>query len=500
MKTRPLRKILVANRGEIAVRIIRACRDLGIQSIAVYSDPDRTALHVQLADEAYPLKGTRASETYLDQSKILTVAAQATVDALHPGYGFLSENQFFSAAVEQAGVRFIGPPAKAIRLLGDKTSARTLARKLGLPTISGTEALADGGRALAAAKDLGFPVLLKAAAGGGGKGMRVVQSESKFASLFEMAQSEVQNAFGDDRIFIEQYIKRPHHVEIQVLADEHGNVVHLGERDCSIQRRHQKVVEESPSPLITPELRNAMGEAAVRLIRAAGYVNAGTVEFLVDASSRYYFLEVNTRLQVEHPVTEAVTGFDLVKEQIHVAGGDALSFTQKQIRFNGHAIECRIYAEDPLNNFLPSTGRLAHFIPPDGPCVRVDSGALAGDLIGIHYDPMLAKVICWGGDRPQAIATMRRALREFVITGVETTLPFCQAVLKSQAFVDGNHNTQFIDKEFDFNTLREIEGEEHFFAALAAILIKRSLAERPQETQDTVGQSLWRLKREDTYR
>jgi acetyl-CoA carboxylase biotin carboxylase subunit len=496
----PIKRVLVANRAEIAVRVIRTCRDLGITSVAVYSDIDRRALHVQLADEAYPLGGTTAAESYLNQERLLDIAHQARVDAIHPGYGFLSENPQFAEAVEREGIRFIGPSAKAMALLGDKTQARKIAFQHGVPTIPGSkEAFADETEGLKIAEEIGFPVLLKASAGGGGKGMRVVHSSEEFIAAVRGARSEAKAAFGDDRLYVEKYLPHPRHIEIQVLVDQYGHAIYLGERECSIQRRHQKVIEETPSPFLTEELRQRMGEAAVTVVKAASYANAGTVEFLVDSNRDFYFLEVNTRLQVEHPVTELVTGLDLVEEQIRIAEGHPLQRTQEQVRRTGHAIECRIYAEDPENSFFPSTGMLRHFRPPQGPGVRVDNGFLPGDSVSVYYDPLLAKVITWGRDREQAIAIMRRALSEFLVDGVKTTIPFCQFVLRAQEFLSGKFDTHFVQDHFAQEQLYHDNEVSLQAAAVAAVLTLQQTS--PQMTVPSGRTSSnWKGRRGDYYR
>nr|BCX00988.1 MAG: acetyl-CoA carboxylase biotin carboxylase subunit [Bacteroidota bacterium] len=440
-----IRKVLIANRGEIAVRIIRTCRELGIRTVAVYSEADRTSPHVWMADEAYEIGPAPSRESYLRIDRILEVARRARVDAIHPGFGFLSENADFATAVEQAGLIFIGPPAHAIRAMGDKTEARRLMRQAGVPMAPGTlEAVSDAREAREVAEKIGYPILLKAAAGGGGKGMRIVESPDHLDSAFRAASSEAASAFGDGRLYVEKYLLGPRHVEIQILADAHGQVVYLFERECSIQRRHQKVIEEAPSPILTPELRRRMGEAAVRAARQCGYVNAGTVEFLLDREGNFYFLEMNTRLQVEHPVTELVTGLDLVAEQIRIAQGERLGYEQEMLSLRGHAIESRIYAEDPYNNFLPDAGRLLVHRPPSGPGVRVDAGIEEGQEIPLHYDPMIAKLIVWAPTREQAIARMRRALDEYQIAGVATTIPFCRYVMDHPAFQSGDFDTSFV--------------------------------------------------------
>lgn len=471
--TREIRSILIANRGEIAVRIIRTCKELGIRSVAVFSDPDRSALHVQYADAAFRLPGSTAQETYLHWERIISIAKKMNVDAIHPGYGFLSENAEFADVVTKSGIAFVGPSSQSISLLGDKTAARALARKLGIPTVAGSvDALENEEKALTMALEIGFPVLLKAAAGGGGKGMRIVQSEREFAKSFQMAKSEARNAFNDDRVYLEKYIENPHHVEIQILGDHRGHVVYLGERDCSVQRRHQKVIEESPSPIIDDVTRRAMGDAAVHIAREASYANAGTVEFLVDSEKHFHFLEVNTRLQVEHPVTEVITGLDIVKEQIRIAEGRDLPLRQEAVRRYGHAIECRIYAEDPGNNFFPSTGKLTRYSAPTGPRTRVDNGAQQGDEITVFYDPMLAKVITWGETRSEAIATMKRALSEFRIQGIQSTIPFCLFVLSHEVFSQGKQSTGFVNQYLTPDSLSATtDPEAHLRTAIAAALI-----------------------------
>ena len=497
---RIIKSVLIANRGEIAVRIIRTCKELGIKAIAVFSDLDRSALHVQYADAAYRLPGAKAADTYLNQRLILSIATKAKADAIHPGYGFLSENPEFAALVAESGIAFVGPPAEAIRLLGDKTAARSLARKLEIPTVAGSvAALKTEEEAMRTAAEIGFPILIKAAAGGCGKGMRIVRTESEFLQAYHIAQSEARNAFGDERVYIEKYVENPHHVEIQILADQHGNAVYLGERDCSIQRRHQKVIEESPSPILDDTTRRAMGEAAVRLVREAGYVNAGTVEFLVDNERNFHFLEVNTRLQVEHPVTEVITGLDLVREQIRIAEGRNLPMRQEGIRRYGHALECRIYAEDPENSFFPSTGVLIQYNPPTGPRTRVDNGAQQGDEVQVYYDPMLSKVITWGETRLDAIESMKRALSEFRIHGIQTTIPFCLFTLNHKAFVEAKHNTGFVTQHFSSDSLRkQIGPDQRLHAAIAAAVFirKREVMGSPVKSNlRENGQSKWKAQR-----
>ena len=468
---RPIQKVLVANRGEIAVRVMRTCRERGIATVAVYSDPDRRAPHVRLADEAYRIGPAPANQSYLVPDKILDVARESGADAIHPGYGFLSENASFAEACAEAGVVFIGPPPEAIRAMGDKTAARQLMQDAGVPMAPGTtDAVADPDEGAAVARDIGYPVLIKAAAGGGGKGMRIVHDADAFRRSMEMAQSEAESAFGDGRVFIEKYIEEPRHIEFQILADAHGHTVHLFERECSIQRRHQKVIEEAPSSILTPELRAEMGDAAVAAAASCGYVNAGTVEFLVDADRNYYFMEMNTRLQVEHPVTEWVTGVDLVAEQIKVAQGEALSFAQDDLSMRGHSIECRVYAEDPASNFLPDPGPLPRHSAPSGFGVRVDAGVEEGGEVLIHYDPMISKLTTWGADREAAIRRMERALAEYEVAGVTTTIPFCRFAMQHEAFRSGQFSTHFVDEHFTPDALAVDDLERDRLAALAAVI------------------------------
>ena len=439
-------KILIANRGEIAVRIIRAGRELGIQSVAVYSSVDRASLHVRLADQACPIGEAPSRESYLVIEKIIAAARHAGCDAIHPGYGFLAENPALARGCVAAGITFIGPSAEAMERLGSKTAARHLAQEAGIPTVPGTlEPIESNEELIAVARRTGFPVVLKAVAGGGGKGMRMIAQESDLAAGWRDASSEAQNAFGDGRMYLEKYLERPRHIEIQVLGDQHGNLVYLGERECSVQRRHQKVVEEAPSPFVTPELRARMGEAAVKLARAGKYENAGTVEFLVDAKRNFYFLEMNTRLQVEHPVTEMVTALDIVKLQIRIAGGEVLPFAQKDVKSHGHAIECRIYAEDPDHNFFPSPGKIVNYSVPSGPGIRLDDGIYAGWIVPNEYDPMLGKLIAWGSDRAEAIARMKRALREYYASGIKTNVALFQRILQSGDFENGAIYTRWLD-------------------------------------------------------
>src|SRR5256714_7983557 len=440
------KKILIANRGEIAVRVVRACREMDISTVAVYSDPGALALHVRLADEAYLIGPAPSVESYLRIDRVVEAALTSGAEAVHPGYGFLAENAEFARAVSEAGLVFIGPPADAMELMGSKTSARRAALAAGAPVVPGTtEALASIMEARETAARVGYPVMLKAAAGGGGKGMGLVGWGGGLGAALEAAQPEAASAFGDPSVYIEKAVERPRHIEIQIFADTHGNFVHLGERECSIQRRHQKVVEECPSPIDDPSLRERMGAAAIRVARAASYVGAGTVEFLVsDVTRDFYFLEMNTRLQVEHPVTELVTGFDLVREQIRVAAGLPLSFTQTEVRWTGHAVECRVYAEDPEQDFMPSPGRITALRVPAGPGVRDDGGVYEGAEVPIHYDPLISKLATWGRTRAEAIERMRRALSEYAVGGIKTTLPFFREVMRDPEFIAGRLDTGFI--------------------------------------------------------
>ena len=441
------RKILIANRGEIAVRIIRACREMGISSVAVFSQADRASLHVQLADEAYEIGLAAARASYLSIEKLMDVAQRAQCDALHPGYGFLAENPALPRACAENGVTFIGPSAEAMERLGSKTSGRQVAKRAHVPTVPGTlDPIEKIEEARRLASEFGFPILLKAVAGGGGKGMRLVRSAAEFDSAWRDAGSEAFNAFGDSRLYIEKYLVEPRHIEIQIFGDQHGNVIALGERECSVQRRHQKVIEESPSPVMDDPLRRAMCRAAVSLAREAGYSNAGTVEFLVDQKRNFYFLEVNTRLQVEHPVTEAVTGLDLVKMQIRAAAGEPLAFAWQELRPRGHAIECRIYAEDPANNFFPSPGRITSLRVPAGPGVRVDEGVYEGWTVPMDYDPLLAKLIVWAENRGEAIARMHRALDEYFVGGIKTNISFFLEILRDHQFIRAEFHTRWLDE------------------------------------------------------
>lgn len=443
-------KVLVANRGEIAVRIIRACRELGIRTVAVYSDADRAALHVRYADEAYYIGPPPPRESYLVIDKIIDAARRSNADAIHPGYGFLSEREAFAQACIDAGIIFIGPRPEAIRTMGDKQMARETVRKAGVPVIPGTEpGLRDDEIADAANNLIGYPLMVKAAAGGGGKGMRVVRQPEELESALGAAHREAENAFGDGRVYLEKLLEGARHIEFQILADTHGNTIHLGERECSIQRRHQKLVEESPSPYLDEDLRQRMGDMAVRAAQAVNYLNAGTIECLVDKHKNFYFLEMNTRIQVEHPVTELVTGVDLVKEQIRIARGRRMEPTQESVHINGHAIECRINAEDPFNNFLPSVGTVTMHLAPTGPGVRLDGGIYTGYAVTPYYDSMLAKLIVWGATRPQAIRRLSRALEEYRIMGLKTNLPFHQHLVDSHHFISGKFDTSFVEQYFN---------------------------------------------------
>jgi acetyl-CoA carboxylase, biotin carboxylase subunit len=490
------RRILIANRGEIAVRIARACRELDITSVAVYSEPDRAALHVRMADEAFAIGPAPSRESYLRIDRILEVARRSGADAVHPGYGFLAENAEFAHACEEAGLVFIGPRSETIALMGEKTSARRLAVEAGVPVVPGTLAPLDDLALLRGeAERIGLPIMIKAAAGGGGKGLRLVTEASALAAAAERARSEALSAFGDGRLYLEKALPRPHHIEIQVLADHHGHTVHVFERECSIQRRHQKVIEESPSPFVTPELRARMGALAVALAERAGYRNAGTLEFLVDESGHPYFLEMNTRLQVEHPVTEMVTGLDLVKLQIRVAQGEPLPFAQADLRQRGHAIECRVYAEDPGQGFLPSPGRIVALRPPAGPGLRDDSGVYEGGDVPIHYDPLISKLVAWGADRAEAIARMRRAVSEYAVLGITTTLPFFERVLRHPAFVSGDIDTGFIERHLaELCSAPSDEDRDMAVVAAAVRALRDRQSARAQGPVPAGATSAWRAR------
>ncbi len=449
-----IRKVLIANRGEIAVRVIRACRELGIRTVAVYSEADRDALHIRLADEAFCIGPPPAAESYLNIPNILSTAEITGAEAIHPGYGFLAENPHFAEICREAGIVFIGPTPEAIEAMGNKARAREIAQKAGIPVVPGSQGpVRTLEEALAVADRVGYPLLIKASAGGGGRGMRVVHSREELSRAIAMAQREAEAAFGSGEVYLEKYLEEPRHVEVQVLADTRGNVVHLGERECSIQRRHQKLLEEAPAPGLSPRLRTNLHRAAIRLAQAIRYTSAGTVEFLVDREENFYFMEMNTRIQVEHPVTEMITGLDLVREQIRIAAGGRLSFSQREVEFRGHAIECRINAEDPAHDFRPSPGTVRAFVPPGGPGIRVDTHVYAGYTIPPYYDSLVAKVIAWGRDRAEAIARMDRALREFEIVGIRTTIPFHRLVLENAFFRRGEVYTNFVQRRMDLSAL-----------------------------------------------
>src|SRR6266498_5212013 len=471
-------KILIANRGEIAIRIMRACKELGIQTVAVYSDADKNALHVQYADEAIHIGPAAPKESYLNMDGIIDAAKQTNTDAIHPGYGFLSENASFAGKVASAKLTFIGPSADSIRVMGDKAESKIRMKQAGVPTVPGYEGLESENDFKPAAEEIGYPILVKAAAGGGGKGMRVVNAESELHEAIESARREALNAFGDERLLIEKYIPNAHHIEFQVFGDQHGNLVHLFERECSVQRRYQKIIEETPSLLVTPELRERMGQAAVKAAQAVDYFNAGTVEFIVDPDTlEFYFLEMNTRLQVEHPVTELTTGIDLVHWQIRVAAGERFPYQQEQLSQRGHAIECRIYAEDPANGFLPSTGKLLQFIEPRGPGIRVDSGFTAGDEVTHYYDPLLAKLIVYAEDREIAIQRMQAALKEFIIHGVITNIDFLQAVLSHPDFHSGEVTTRWVETDFNWTPPTQPSMESLLATSLFDITVPSSKSE-----------------------
>ena len=466
-------KVLIANRGEIAVRIIRACRELGLKTVAVYSEVDRSALHVRQSDEAYLLGPPASRDSYLRGDKIIEIAKRSGVGAIHPGYGFLAEREDFAQAVQEAGLIFIGPRPSAIAAMGDKAVARATVAAAGIPVVPGTEGegnLRDEDL-LAIAPQIGFPLLIKATAGGGGKGMREVDHLQEMPGLLAAARREAEAAFGDGNVYLEKLISEARHIEFQIMADTFGNVIHLGERECSLQRRHQKLLEEAPSPFMDDELRSRMGELACRAARSVEYLNAGTIEFLVDAERNFYFLEMNTRLQVEHPVTEMVTGVDIVREQIRIARGRRLRYSQDQIQLNGWALECRINAEDPHNSFRPSTGQLTSVIPPSGPGVRVDMGVYAGFTITPYYDSLISKLICWGETRGEAILRMRRALEEFRILGVRTNIPFHQQLLDSHRFIGGQFDTRFVEERFELEQPGQVEGNMALIAAVLATLV-----------------------------
>lgn len=489
-----IKKVLVANRGEIAIRVFRTCRKMGIGTVAVYTHADRLAPHVRYADEAYCITEDASDTSYLKQDKIIALAKKLGA-AIHPGYGFYAENADFVKDCDKNGVTFIGPKAEHIILMGSKTGAREAMQKAGVPIVPGTEIIKDVEKAKAEARKVGYPIMLKAVHGGGGKGMRLVHDEADFESSYRMASSEAQNAFGNGDMYIEKFIIEPHHVEIQVLGDSHGNGLHLYERECSIQRRHQKVIEEAPSPFINDDTRAKMYEVAVKAVKAIGYQSAGTLEFIVGADQNFYFLEMNTRLQVEHPVTELITGVDIVRQMIFVAEGKPLSYKQEDIRKEGHAIECRVYAEDPSNNFAPSPGLITVYESPEGPNVRVDSGAYAGFEVPLYYDPMIAKVCCVSRTRDGAIRSMKRILSEYKILGIKTSIPFHQRVLENETFLAGNYDTAFIDTKFDMEDMQRKQNEDVDMPILAAA-IKQLLSEKAAAarsvTRRDVGESNWK--------
>jgi len=491
-------KILVANRGEIALRIMRSAREMGISTVAVFSVADRNALHVRYADEAICIGPAPSNQSYLLIDKIIETANKTGAQAIHPGYGFLSENPSFARAVRQAGLVLIGPSPEAMEMMGSKLAAKAAAKKYDIPLVPGTDyAISDINVAKKVAKEIGFPILIKASAGGGGKGMRVVESEDQFEENLNRAVSEATSAFGDGSVFIERFVTSPRHIEIQVLGDTHGNIVYLFERECSIQRRHQKVVEEAPSSILTSKIREEMGRCAVQVAKACDYVGAGTVEFLLDEKMNFYFLEMNTRLQVEHPVTEMITGIDLVKEQIRIAEGSTLSFKQEDLKINGHAMEVRVYAEDPSNNFLPDIGKLTRYVRPQGPGVRVDDGFEEGMDIPIYYDPMIAKLITWGKDREESIQRMIRAIDEYTIVGCKTTLPFCQYVMKHEAFTSGEFDTNFVKHYFTPEKLNQPSSkEEESIAVVIANLLQQEGKEQKTNIKEQANNvSLWKVNR-----
>jgi len=466
-----MNKILVANRGEIALRIMRSAREMGISTVAVFSAADREALHVRYADEAVFIGPAPANQSYLVGEKIIEACILTGADAIHPGYGFLSENAVFAQMVKDAGLILIGPTPESMAIMGNKLSAKAAALKYHIPMVPGTEeAINDIEEAKKRAVEIGFPILIKAAAGGGGKGMRIVESIAVFEEQMQLAVSEAESAFGDGAVFIERYVTSPRHIEIQILGDTHGNIVHLFERECSIQRRHQKVIEEAPSSILTPEIRNRMGKCAVDVARSVNYTGAGTVEFIMDENLDFFFLEMNTRLQVEHPVTELITGLDLVKEQIRIARGEALAYSQGDLNISGHAIELRVYAEDPQQNFLPDIGTLKTYRIPKGNGVRVDDGFEEGMEIPVYYDPMIAKLITYGANREEAISRMLRAIAEYDITGIQTTLDFGKFVLSHEAFTSGNFDTNFVNRYFNPEYQEEVSEDEALIAALAAVM------------------------------
>jgi acetyl-CoA carboxylase biotin carboxylase subunit len=492
-----IKKILIANRGEIAVRIMRSCREMGIETVAVYSDADRSSLHVRYATEAYHIGPSASSESYLRMEKILEVAKLSGADAIHPGYGFLSENSNFARKCKESGIIFIGPSAESIEAMGDKISARKRMIAAGVPVVPGTtEKIVDEDEAVKIIHGIGLPVMIKASAGGGGKGMRLVRKEEEIKPAIRGAKSEAKTAFGDDSLYIEKYIESPHHIEFQVLADRYGEAVHLFERECSVQRRHQKVVEETPSPIMTPEVREKMGACAVAATKAANYEGAGTIEFIVDDQLNFYFLEMNTRLQVEHPITERVVGVDLVREQIRVAEGNPLPFKQKDLKMNGHSMECRIYAEDTDNNFMPNPGKITHITEPMGLGVRCDGYIHEGYTIPIYYDPMISKLIIWGRTREEVIERMRRALFEYKISGVKTSIKYLVKIMETPDFRNGTYNTHFIEKNEEFlNNKVKCDKECEDIALIAAFFEHSARLKQNKHVvthERTIGVKGWR--------
>ncbi|QSE96382.1 acetyl-CoA carboxylase biotin carboxylase subunit [Fulvivirga lutea] len=491
-----IKKILIANRGEIALRIMRTAHEMGIKTVAVYSEADRNALHVRYADEAVCIGPPPSSQSYLDVNKIIETCKRLKVDAIHPGYGFLSENAAFAKTVTDNNIIFIGPSPEAIETMGSKLAAKAAVAKYDVPLVPGIEkAIDDVNEAKEIAKEIGYPILIKASAGGGGKGMRIVEGEKDFEEQMNRAISEAKSAFGDGSVFIEKFVTSPKHIEFQILGDQHGNIVHLFERECSIQRRHQKVIEEAPSSCLTPEVREAMGKAAVGVAKACDYYGAGTVEFIVDDKLNFYFLEMNTRLQVEHPVTEEITGIDLVKEQIKIAEGEKLPFNQEDLSFNGHAIELRVYAEDPANNFLPDIGKLITYRRPEGPGVRVDDGFEEGMDIPIYYDPMIAKLTVYADTRQKAITRALRAIEEYEISGIETTLDFCRYVLQHESFTSGKFDTKFVDHFFSPDKLKqESTEEENKIAAVLAAHVLNNQSEKKEKQEIERSVSKWKQR------
>jgi len=492
-----MKKILVANRGEIAIRVMRTCREMGIQTVAVYSDADRSAPHVRYADEAVYLGPSPSNQSYLLIDKIISEALRLGVDGIHPGYGFLSENAHFSKAVSEAGMIFIGPKPKAIEIMGSKLAAKEAADQYNIPLVPGTKtAISDKEEAKSIARKIGYPILIKASAGGGGKGMRIVDRDEDLDEQMDRAVSEALNAFGDGSVFIEKYVASPRHIEIQILADSHGNIVHLFERECSVQRRHQKVIEEAPSVVLSPELREAMGKSACDVARSCDYLGAGTCEFIFDENHNFYFLEMNTRLQVEHPVTELITGIDLVKEQIQIARGEAISFRQEDLKIQGHALQLRVYAEDPSNNFLPSIGKLKTYRTPKGPGIRVDDGYEEGMDIPIFYDPMIAKLITYGKDRQEAISRMIRAISEYQIDGPATTLNFGTFTFQHPSFISGEFDTHFVKKHFSTESLLQSDAQSEEIASLLAIFLTEKQNKQLKQIQNTNNKSsTWKKNR-----